>query len=237
VARRTRSRHPRPHSRGLWRLVLELRLGRHVPHGHGIGDRLDQSLCGLQPGRLRTFQYIYPILVQYDKTNKKFAPFYAKSWEVDGRRQDVDVPPHAEREVERRQAAHVRDAAWTINTDIKYASGGAANYAGLIAHITRADAPDPNTLVVRYKQAPGTCSASSSSSSSCRSTSGASTSGNKGADLKTFANNPPVVGSGPSPWSSTRRTRSRCSRRTRTTGARSRRSTSSACGCSRTTTR
>ena len=42
------------------------------------------------------------------------------------------------------------DAAWTINTDIKYKSTGAANAAGLIAHITQAEAPDPNTLVVHY---------------------------------------------------------------------------------------
>ena len=29
-----------------------------------------------------TFQYIYPILVQYDRTNVRFAPFFAKSWKA-----------------------------------------------------------------------------------------------------------------------------------------------------------
>ena len=47
------------------------------------------------------------------------------------------------------------DAAWTINTDIKYKGTGAANAAGLIAHIKRADAPDPTTLVVHYSQPVG----------------------------------------------------------------------------------
>src|SRR5437764_6860988 len=29
-----------------------------------------------------TFQYIYPILVQYDATNKHFVPFFARSWKA-----------------------------------------------------------------------------------------------------------------------------------------------------------
>ena len=47
------------------------------------------------------------------------------------------------------------DAAWTINTDIKYQNGGAANEAGLIAHITSASAPNATTLVVHYKRPSG----------------------------------------------------------------------------------
>src|SRR5436305_15334044 len=68
-----------------------------------------------------TFQYIYPILVQYDASNKHFAPFFARSWGsthggktwtfhlVKGAKWTDGQPLTAE------------DAAWTINTDIKYA--------------------------------------------------------------------------------------------------------------------
>ena len=50
------------------------------------------------------FEYIYPILVQYD-SKLHFAPFFATSWQSLERRQDVDVQDATEREVERRQAA------------------------------------------------------------------------------------------------------------------------------------
>jgi peptide/nickel transport system substrate-binding protein len=144
-----------------------------------------------------TFQYIYPILVQYDSSNKHIAPFFAKSWSsseggktwtfhlVKGAKWSDGQPLTSE------------DAAWTINTDIKYASGGAANEAGLIAHITKADAPDPTTLVVHYKQAPGNVLGQFQQFFILPKHIWSKHTGNNGADLKTFANNAPVVGSGP----------------------------------------
>ncbi len=90
------------------------------------------------------------------------------------------------------------DAAWTINTDIKYQGGGAANAAGLIAHIRNATAPNPTTLVVHYTAAPGQrARASSSSSRSFPQHIWSKYTAHKGADLKTFANPAPVVGAGP----------------------------------------
>ena len=144
-----------------------------------------------------TFQYIYPILVQYDKTNKQFAPFYAKSWEAtDGGKTWTFHLVHGAKWSDGKPLTS-EDAAWTINTDVKYASGGAANYAGLIAHITKADAPDPDTLVVHYKQAPGNVLGQFQQFFIMPKHIWSQHVGNKGADLKTFANNPPVVGSGP----------------------------------------
>ena len=55
------------------------------------------------------------------------------------RRQDVDVQdaqPNAK--WSDGQPLTAADAAWTINTDVKYKDGATANSAGLIAHITRA---------------------------------------------------------------------------------------------------
>ena len=53
------------------------------------------------------FEYIYPILVQYD-SKLHFAPFFARSWTALEERQDLDIQDAASRQVERRQAAHSR---------------------------------------------------------------------------------------------------------------------------------
>jgi peptide/nickel transport system substrate-binding protein len=144
-----------------------------------------------------TFQYIYPILVQYDKTNKHIAPFFAKSWgSTDGGKTWTFHLVKGAKWSDG-QPLTSADAAWTINTDIKYASGGAANEAGLIAHITKADAPDPTTLVVHYKQAPGNVLGQFQQFFILPKHIWSKHTGNNGADLKTFANNAPVVGSGP----------------------------------------
>ena len=52
-----------------------------------------------------TFEYIYPVLVQYD-SNLHFAPVLRDVVEALERRQDLDVQDAAARQVERRQAAH-----------------------------------------------------------------------------------------------------------------------------------
>src|SRR2546421_5498786 len=101
-----------------------------------------------------TFEYIYPILVQYD-SNLHYAPFFAKSWHAskDGKTWTFKTQPNAKWSDGKPLTA--ADAAWTINTDLKYANGATANVAGLVAHITHASAPNATTLVVHYKQAAG----------------------------------------------------------------------------------
>ena len=143
-----------------------------------------------------TFQYIYPILVQYD-SNLHFAPFFARSWKAskDGKTWTFKTQPNAKWTDGKPLTA--ADAAWTINTDIKYQGGGAANEAGLIAHITRADAPNPTTLVVHYKKAPGNVLGQFQQFFILPKHIWAKHTGHKGAALKTFANNAPIVGSGP----------------------------------------
>jgi peptide/nickel transport system substrate-binding protein len=144
-----------------------------------------------------TFQYIYPILVQYDKTNLKFAPFFAKSWKTSNGGKTWTFKTVANAKWTDGKPLTAADAAWTINTDIKYQSGGAANEAGLIAHITRADAPNPTTLVVHYKQAPGNVLGQFQQFFILPKHIWSKHLGHKGTDLKTFPNNAPVVGSGP----------------------------------------
>src|SRR5438046_2165365 len=101
-----------------------------------------------------TFFYIYPVLVQYD-ANLHFAPFFARSWHAskDGKTWTFNTVPNAK--WTDGQPLTAEDAAWSINTAIRYQKTGAANVAGLIAHITRADAPNATTLVVHYEQPAG----------------------------------------------------------------------------------
>jgi peptide/nickel transport system substrate-binding protein len=143
-----------------------------------------------------TFEYIYPVLVRYDKS-LHFAPFFARSWKVSdgGKTWTFETQPNAK--WSDGQPLTAADAAWTINTDIRYQKTGAANVAGLIAHITRADAPSPTTLVVHYKQAAGNVLGQFQQFFILPKHIWAQHTGHNGTDLKTFANNAPVVGSGP----------------------------------------
>ncbi len=144
-----------------------------------------------------TFEYIYPVLVQLD-SHLHYAPVFARSWKSsnDGKTWTFKTQPHAKWSDGKPLTA--ADAAWTINTDIKYQNGGAANEAGLIAHIKNATAPNATTLVVHYKQGrPATFSASSSSSSSCPKHIWSQHIGHEGRRTEDVREPAPIVGSGP----------------------------------------
>ena len=124
------------------------------------------------------FEYIYPVLVQYD-SKLHFAPFFATSWHhsKDGKTWTFKTQPHAKWSDGKPLTA--ADAAWTINTDIKYKDGGAANEAGLINHITArgcAERRRRSSSITRGAELGLRARRSSSSSPSSRSTSGPSTS-------------------------------------------------------------
>jgi peptide/nickel transport system substrate-binding protein len=145
-----------------------------------------------------TFEYIYPILVQYD-SHLHFAPFFAKSWKPSngGKTWTFKTQPNAK--WSDGQPLTSADAAWTINTDLKYASGATANAAGLVSHIKSASAPNKTTLVVKYKVAPNPAYVLGQFQQFfiLPKHIWAKHLGKKGAGLKTFPNNAPVVGSGP----------------------------------------
>src|SRR6185312_17477502 len=69
-----------------------------------------------------TFEYIYPVLVQYD-SKLHYAPFFAKSWHASngGKTWTFKTQPNAKWSDGKPLTA--ADAAWTINTDIKYQNG------------------------------------------------------------------------------------------------------------------
>jgi peptide/nickel transport system substrate-binding protein len=144
------------------------------------------------------FEYIYPILVQYD-SKLHYAPFFAKSWKGSngGKTWTFKTQPNAKWSDGKPLTA--ADAAWTINTDLKYKSGATANVAGLVSHIKNAKAPNATTLVVNYAQRPNPTYVLGQFQQFfiLPKHIWAQHLGKKGAGLKTFKNSAPIVGSGP----------------------------------------
>ena len=105
----------------------------------------------VQQNAYYTFEYVYPFLVQYGP-GLQVVPDFAKSWQVtDGGRTITFTTRSGARWSDGRPLT-AQDAAWTINTVVKYQSGPAASQAGAVTDVTGASAPNATTLVVHYRQ-------------------------------------------------------------------------------------
>ncbi|MFI5048520.1 MAG: ABC transporter substrate-binding protein [Gaiellales bacterium] len=98
---------------------------------------------------------IYPQLVQYaqskDDPNKLvLVGDWADSWthSADGKDWTFKLKPDTKWSDGKPMTAE--DAAWTINTTVKYANGPTAVAAAGVAHVKSAEATDPTTLVIHY---------------------------------------------------------------------------------------
>jgi peptide/nickel transport system substrate-binding protein len=165
----------------------------------GTSSRIDSlnPYVAFNQDAYSAFMYIYPVLIQYDAQNKRFVPDFARSWSAskDGKTWTFKTVPNAKWSDGKPLTA--ADAAWSINTDIKYKAGGAANAAGLIAHIKSASAPNPTTLVVHYTAAAGNVLGQFQQFAILPQHIWSKHTGHKGNDLKTFANSAPIVSGGP----------------------------------------
>ena len=163
----------------------------------GTSSRIDSMnpFVAFNQDAYTTFMYIYPFLVQYDE-NLEFVPEFAESWESseDGLTWTFHTVPDAE--WSDGEPLTAEDAAWTINTDIKYKDGATANAAGLIAHIESAEAPDPNTLVVHYEDPVGNVLSQFQQLAILPEHVWSKYETNNGKDLKTFKNDTDVVSAG-----------------------------------------
>jgi peptide/nickel transport system substrate-binding protein len=164
----------------------------------GTSSRIDSlnPYVAFNQDAYSAFEYVYPFLVQYDKSNRKFAPDFATSWRTSNGGKTWTFKTRSGAKWTDGKPLTARDAAWTITTDIKYASGGAANAAGLIAHIKSAKAPNAKTLVIKYTKAPGNVLGQLQQLAILPKHVWSKHTGHKGNDLKTFSNNP-LVGAGP----------------------------------------
>ena len=211
---------------------------RHLPDRHELAHRLAEPVRRLQPGRLLDLRV--HLSLPWSSTTRRTSTSRPTS-RSRGRRRRTARPGRSRRVPNAKwsdgQPLTAEDAAWTINTDIKYKSTGAANTAGLIAHIKSADAPDPTRSSSTTRRRVGTCSRSSSSSRSCRSTSGAAhrPQGHRPEDVPERR----ARSSAPGPFILTKYKKDQIAlfQRNDASTGRSRRSTASGCRCSRTTTR
>jgi peptide/nickel transport system substrate-binding protein len=95
---------------------------------------------------------IYPQFVQYAYGSDGFTieGDWAKSWTTssDGKDWTFDLIPGTTWSDGQPMTAD--DAAWTINTTVKYQNGPTAVAAPALAHVTGAEAPDDSTVVIHY---------------------------------------------------------------------------------------
>ena len=98
------------------------------------------------------FIMAYPQLVQYTHGAEGFGieGDWASSWSTskNGKNWTFKLRPNTRWSDGRPMTAD--DAAWTINTTVKYADGATAVMAASLAHVKSASAPNPTTLVIHY---------------------------------------------------------------------------------------
>lgn len=107
--------------------------------------------AGLQ-GEYNTYANIYPHLVKDNVRTLAYEPELAASWShsPDRRTWSFRLRPGAKWSDGRELTA--KDVAFTLNTVVKYRKGATANWSEYVSFLTRADAPDARTVVLRYAQ-------------------------------------------------------------------------------------
>jgi peptide/nickel transport system substrate-binding protein len=102
---------------------------------------------------LNAMVMVYPLLVQLDYASNEgyvIAGDWAKSWKSskDGKTWTFKLHPNTKWSDGKPMTA--ADAAWTINTTIKYGGGATAVQAASLNHARSASAPNSTTLVLKY---------------------------------------------------------------------------------------
>lgn len=105
-----------------------------------------------QQNSYSAFEYIYPQLVQFDSVTFEPIPDFALSWEqsADGLTWTFHTAPDAVWSDGEPLTAD--DAAWTMNTIMKYGDGPTANLVGTLDHVQTVEATDADTLVITYSE-------------------------------------------------------------------------------------
>jgi peptide/nickel transport system substrate-binding protein len=143
-----------------------------------------------------TFEYIYPMLVQYNP-KLQFVADFASSWQVspDGKTWTFHTQPNAKWSDGKPLTA--ADAAWTYNTILKFQKGPTANSAGYVAHMKSAAAPNSTTLVLTYSKPVANVLSQVQQVPILPEHIWAKYATGNGKALKTFTNPAPIVSGGP----------------------------------------
>jgi peptide/nickel transport system substrate-binding protein len=122
-----------------------LRIGSPV-----LGDTIN-PFTAINLASWATFTQIYPQLVQYD-ANSHLIPDFAKSWKFSDGGRTLTFKTATNGKWSDGEPLTAEDAAWTISTILKYVEGPAAGFEGGVKGIVSATAPNPETLVIKFKQ-------------------------------------------------------------------------------------
>ena len=97
----------------------------------GTSSRIDSlnPYVAFNQDAYTTFMYIYPFLVQYDR-NLHFAPDFATKWETSSDGKTWTFHTRSGAKWSDGKPLTAADAAFTINTDVAFQKGTAANAAG-----------------------------------------------------------------------------------------------------------
>ena len=97
---------------------------------------------------------LYPQLIQY-APDLTFEGDWADSWTASADGKDWTFKLKPDTKWSDGEPMTADDAAWTINTTIKYADGPTATMASSLAHVKNAEATDDTTLVIHYESPVG----------------------------------------------------------------------------------
>jgi peptide/nickel transport system substrate-binding protein len=150
------------------------------------------------------FTQVYPLLVQYDDDSQIVGDF-AKSWQFseDGRTLTMKTAAGAKWSDGSPLTTH--DAAWTLNTVVKYKKGPTAALGGGVNGLVNAEAPDATTLVLHYASPAGTALSQLRTIEILPEHIWAPHVGADGKGLQSFRNATPIVSGGPFVWTTYRK--------------------------------
>jgi peptide/nickel transport system substrate-binding protein len=102
-----------------------------------------------------SFDAMYPYLVQYNLRNDQIEPDFATSWQESSDGLTWTFHTRAGAKWSDGKPLTTADAAWTLNTIVKFQKGPTAEEAGNVVNMTGATATSPTTLVVHYSSPVG----------------------------------------------------------------------------------
>jgi peptide/nickel transport system substrate-binding protein len=150
----------------------------------------------VQQNSYYTFEHVYPFLVQYG-AGLRLEPYFARSWQVAGGGRAITFHLRPGTKWSDGQPLTARDAAWTINTVVKYQAGPTASMAQAVTGVTAADAPNPATLVIHYQKPSADALQSLQGLPILPEHIWGKLATGNGTKLKTFTNAAPIVSGGP----------------------------------------
>ena len=170
-----------------------------------VGDDLQvdslNPFVALDGSALAVYKYIYPSLVQYS-TKYAIEKNFATSWTSSSDGLTWTFHLHSGAHWSDMQPLNSSDVVWTVNTVIKYASGGGALLATYLQNVKSAIAPDADTVVFHLQSPQAAFLANVARLPILpRHVWAKYAVGKDGANLRTFSNQPtpghPVVSGGP----------------------------------------